>query len=59
MVVLDCGCGTATITIGLAEALTAGRVVAVDLARDSLTAVRRNASAMGRDNLFHGCASER
>jgi methylase of polypeptide subunit release factors len=52
MVVLDCGCGNATITIGLAEALPAGRIVGVDLGQDSLRAARRNASAMGRRTLF-------
>src|SRR5260370_42067942 len=31
MVVLDCGCGEATITTGLAEAVPAGRVVGGDL----------------------------
>jgi len=59
MVVLDCGCGTATITIGLAEALTAGQVVAVDLARDSLTTARRYASAMGRNNFVCAAADGR
>jgi SAM-dependent methyltransferase len=51
MVVLDCGCGTATITIGLADAAPTGTVVGVDLARESVTEARRNAFAMGRDNL--------
>jgi 2-polyprenyl-3-methyl-5-hydroxy-6-metoxy-1,4-benzoquinol methylase len=35
MVVLDCGCGKGTIAIGLAEAVPAGRVVCVDLEKDS------------------------
>jgi SAM-dependent methyltransferase len=52
MLVLDCGCGTATITIGLAEALPAGTVIGIDLAKDSLAAARRYASVMGRQNLF-------
>jgi ubiquinone/menaquinone biosynthesis C-methylase UbiE len=30
MVVLDCGCGKATITLGLGEAVPDGRVVGVD-----------------------------
>jgi len=55
MVVLDCGCGPATITIGLAAALPAGSVVGVDLAQDSLLAARRNACAIGRNNL--ACAA--
>ena len=29
--VLDCGCGTGTITLGLAEAVPEGHVVGVDL----------------------------
>jgi SAM-dependent methyltransferase len=36
MVILDCGCGEATITMGLAEAVPAGWVVGVDLEKDSL-----------------------
>jgi ubiquinone/menaquinone biosynthesis C-methylase UbiE len=59
MVVLDCGCGTATITIGLAEAVPAGRVVAVDPATESLTVARRNASAMGQANLVCAAADGR
>jgi ubiquinone/menaquinone biosynthesis C-methylase UbiE len=51
MAVLDCGCGEATITIGLAEALPAGRVVGVDLKEDSLAAARRNAGFIGRNNV--------
>jgi SAM-dependent methyltransferase len=59
MVVLDCGCGNATITIGLAEALSAGRVVGVDLDRDSLTGARRNACAIGWSNLACAAADGR
>jgi SAM-dependent methyltransferase len=51
MAVLDCGCGNATITIGLAEAVPVGRVVAVELAKESLKEARGNASAMGQENL--------
>src|SRR6516165_8566656 len=59
MLVLDCGCGTATITIGLAEALPAGTVIGIDLAKDSLAAARRYASVMGRQNLFCAAADGR
>jgi ubiquinone/menaquinone biosynthesis C-methylase UbiE len=52
MLVLDCGCDTATITIGLAEALPAGTVIGIDVAKDSLAAARRYASVMGRQNFF-------
>jgi SAM-dependent methyltransferase len=51
MVVLDCGCGEATTTMGLAEAVPAGRVVGVDLEMKSLAAARRDAAALGRSNL--------
>ena len=59
MLVLDCGCGTATIAIGLAEALPAGTVIGIDLAKDSLAAARRYASVMGRQNLFCAVADGR
>ena len=59
MLVLDCGCDTATITIGLAEALPAGTVIGIDLAKDSLAAARRYASVMGRQNLFCAAADGR
>jgi SAM-dependent methyltransferase len=51
--ILDCGCGKGTIAIGLAEAVPAGRVVAVDLAEDGLAHARRHAVSIGRANL--GC----
>ena len=59
MLVLDCGCDTATITIGLAEALPAGTIIGIDLAKDSLAAARRYASVMGRQNLFCAAADGR
>jgi SAM-dependent methyltransferase len=49
--VLDCGCGEATITLGLAEAVLDGWVVGLDLDRDALIAARRSAAAMGRGNV--------
>jgi ubiquinone/menaquinone biosynthesis C-methylase UbiE len=51
MVVLDCGCGKGTITLGLAETVPAGQVVGVDLDRDSLVAARRCAASIGLGNL--------
>ena len=51
MAVLDCGCGEATITIGLAEVVHAGRIVAVDLEEASFAAARCWAASIGRDNL--------
>jgi SAM-dependent methyltransferase len=47
MDVLDCGCGSATITIGLAEAVPQGHVVGVDLEPDGLGEARRYAAARG------------
>ena len=59
MVVLDCGCGEATITMGLAEAVPAGRVVGVDLETDNLAAARRYAASIGRANLAWAAADGR
>jgi SAM-dependent methyltransferase len=51
MSVLDCGCGKATITLGLAEAVPNGRVVGVDLDTDSLLAACCSAALTGQGNL--------
>jgi SAM-dependent methyltransferase len=51
MAVLDCGCGKATITLGLAEAVPDGRVVGVDLDKDGLLAAHCSAALMGRGNI--------
>jgi ubiquinone/menaquinone biosynthesis C-methylase UbiE len=51
MVLLDCGCGQATISIGLAEAVAAGHVIGVDLDEESLTVARRAATSVKRMNL--------
>jgi SAM-dependent methyltransferase len=59
MIVLDCGCGNATITVGLAKAVSGGRVVGVDLDKDSLVAAHRNASALGRGNIAFAAADGR
>jgi SAM-dependent methyltransferase len=50
-VILDCGCGKATIAIGLSQAVPAGLVVAVDLEEDSLADARHYVASIGRDNL--------
>jgi ubiquinone/menaquinone biosynthesis C-methylase UbiE len=59
MAVLDCGCGKATITLGLAEAVPAGRVVGVDLEEGSLAAARCYAASIGRGNLACAVADGR
>jgi SAM-dependent methyltransferase len=51
MVILDCGCGEATISIGLSEAVPAGRVVGVDLDKHGIATARRYAASTGRGNL--------
>jgi ubiquinone/menaquinone biosynthesis C-methylase UbiE len=51
MALLDCGCGTAAITLGLAEAVPEGQVVGVDLDQDNLWAARYSAALLGRGNL--------
>ena len=47
MTVLDCGCGEATITLGVAEAVPDGRVVGIDLDKDDLVAGRCGPAAAG------------
>jgi SAM-dependent methyltransferase len=59
MVVLDCGCGEATITLGLAEAVPAGRVVGVDLEMSGLATAHRYAASIGRGNLAWAAADGR
>ena len=44
---LDVGCGPATITVGLAEHVAPGRVVALDAAEAALTAARATLEAQG------------
>ena len=50
MIVLDLGCGQATISIGLSETVPNGRVVGVDIDRYDLAVGRRNAAAMDLGN---------
>jgi SAM-dependent methyltransferase len=50
MTVLDCGCGKATITLGLARAVPDGRVVGVDIEQGSVVAARRAAALIGQKN---------
>jgi ubiquinone/menaquinone biosynthesis C-methylase UbiE len=50
MMVLDCGCGNATITLGLARAVRDGRVVGVDKEKSSVVVARRSAALIGQKN---------
>ena len=59
MAILDCGCGAATITIGLARAVPIGRVVGADLERDSFAAAHRYATSIGPNNLIFTVADGR
>jgi SAM-dependent methyltransferase len=59
MVILDCGCGEATISIGLSKAVPAGRVVGVDLDKHGIATARRYAASTGRGNLALAVADGR
>jgi SAM-dependent methyltransferase len=50
MMVLDCGCGNATITLGLARAVPDGRVVGVDNKKNSVAVARRSAALIEQKN---------
>jgi ubiquinone/menaquinone biosynthesis C-methylase UbiE len=51
MRLLDVGCGPGSITVGLAEAVAPGEVVAIDLAADVLEQARRLAAEKGLGNV--------
>jgi ubiquinone/menaquinone biosynthesis C-methylase UbiE len=59
MAVLDCGGGEGTIALGLAEAVPTGRVVGVDLEKDSFVAARCYAASIGRNNIVYATADGR
>jgi SAM-dependent methyltransferase len=59
MTVLDCGCGEATITLGLAEAVPDGRVVGIDLDKDDLVAARRSTALIERQSVVFTAADGR
>jgi ubiquinone/menaquinone biosynthesis C-methylase UbiE len=46
--VLDCGCGTGTITLGLTQAVAQGRVIGVDLDPGGLKGAQRAAASLGQ-----------
>ena len=49
--VLDCGCGAGTITLGLAEAVPGGHVIGVDLDLSGLKGAQRAAISLGQQNV--------
>jgi ubiquinone/menaquinone biosynthesis C-methylase UbiE len=49
--VLDCGCGTGTITLGLAAAVPEGRLIGVDVDPVGLNYAERAATLLGQRNL--------
>lgn len=51
MDVLDCGCGPGSITVGLAEAVTPGSVIGIDLEESQLARARETASGLGLANV--------
>src|SRR5499426_4328635 len=51
MRLLDVGCGPGSITRGLAERVTPGEVVGLDLSRETLAAARQDAATRGLANL--------
>jgi SAM-dependent methyltransferase len=59
MIVLDLGCGQATISMGIAETVPNGRVVGIDIDRGILAVTRRDAAAIGHGNLAFAAADGR
>lgn len=51
MKVLDCGCGPGSITIGLAQAIAPGEVVAIDISEAQLEIARESARIAGVTNI--------
>ena len=49
--VLDCGCGAGTITLGLAEAVPGGHVIGVDLDLSGLKGAQRAGISLGQQNV--------
>lgn len=51
MAILDCGCGPGTITLGIAERVSRGRVVGVDTDESQVSLAAENARAQGLGNV--------
>ena len=59
MIVLDLGCGQATISMGIAEVVPHGRVLGVDIDRAGLATARGEAATIGCGNLAFAAADGR
>jgi ubiquinone/menaquinone biosynthesis C-methylase UbiE len=59
MLVLDLGCGRATISIGIAETVPNGQVIGVDIEQGDLSVAYRDAATVGRGNLAFTAADGR
>jgi len=57
MALLDCGCGPGTVTVGLAEAVSPGQVVGVDLHEGQVDIASKMARDRGINNLTFKAAS--
>lgn len=51
MTLLDCGCGPGTITGGLAQSTSPGRVTGIDLEQSQLSLAREHAEKLGLSNI--------
>lgn len=51
MNLLDCGCGPGAITVGLAQAVSPGNVIGIDLGESQLELARKNAAKLGLTNV--------
>ena len=59
MIVLDLGCGQATISMGIAEVVPHGRVLGVDIDRAGPAAARGDAATIDCGNLAFAAADGR
>jgi SAM-dependent methyltransferase len=59
MIVLDLGCGQATISMGVSEVVPHGRVLGVDIDRAGLAAARGDAATIGCGNIAFAAADGR
>src|SRR5262245_22131189 len=57
MRLIDCGCGPGSITVDLAQAVTPGEAIGIDLHEEALTHGRQLACARGLSNVTFQVAS--